>query len=209
MLIIGAKGFAREVLEILAQNQILGDVCFYDDINDDVPDLLFDEFKILKSIDQAQHLFQTKDNRFTLGIGNPVFRHSLYEKFFNIGGVFSSTISPFAHIGKYGNEIGDGVNIMTGTVITSNVIVSKGVLINLNCTVGHDTYIGEFTEISPGANISGNCYIGEFCSIGSSAVILPHIRLGRNVTVGAGAVVNRNVEDDAVVVGIPAKELIK
>ena len=51
MLIVGAKGFAKEVLEICHQNNELENLVFYDDVNDDVNGLLFDKFPILKSID--------------------------------------------------------------------------------------------------------------------------------------------------------------
>ena len=40
MLIIGAKGFAKEVLEILHQKNDLQNIVFYDDVNDDIGDLL-------------------------------------------------------------------------------------------------------------------------------------------------------------------------
>ena len=45
--------------------------------------------------------------------------------------------------------------------------------------------------------------------IGGSAVILPGITIGKNAFVGAGAVVTKNVPDNTVVVGNPAKELKK
>ncbi|MCB4234487.1 hypothetical protein LDL59_03555 [Kaistella anthropi] len=44
MLIIGAKGFAKEVLEILHQNGHTNNLCFYDDVNDDLPERLFGQF---------------------------------------------------------------------------------------------------------------------------------------------------------------------
>ncbi len=44
MLIIGAKGFAKEVLEILHQLNQLENVVFYDDVNNDAPEKLFGQF---------------------------------------------------------------------------------------------------------------------------------------------------------------------
>lgn len=207
MLIVGAKGFAKEVLEIFHQQGSISNIYFFDDVNQGPAYSLY-QFPILKNSDEVIKLFKT-DNRFTIGIGNPKTRFVLYEKFVGLGGKFESSVSPFANIGHYGNVIEEGCNIMTGTVITNDVIIKRGCLINLNCTIGHDSIIGKFTELSPGVSISGNCNIGEFCNIGTNATILPKIRLGNNVTVGAGAVVTKDVEDGVTVVGIPAKVIVR
>ena len=118
--------------------------------------------------------------------------------------VFISTKSPLAQIGHYGNSIGEGSNIMTGTVLTNDVKIGEGVLINLNCTVGHDSTIGDFVELSPGVHISGNCKIGSYSNIGTNATILPKITIGENVIFGAGSVVTKDVFDNCLVVGTPA-----
>ena len=47
--------------------------------------------------------------------------------------------------------------------------------------------------------------IGDDCDIGVGAIILPGVHIGRGVQVGAGAVVTRDVEDYAIVAGVPAK----
>lgn len=211
MLIIGAKGFAKEVLEILYQNNRMENLAFYDDVNDDILGELYNQFPILKNINEAKNHFKNVTNKFTIGIGNPKLRKILYDKFTDIGGEFTSTISLKADIGNFGNVIENGCNIMTGTIITNDITIKKGTIINLNCTIGHDTVIGEFVEISPNVSISGNCKIGNYSVIGTNATILPKIKIGQNVIVAAGAVVTKDVPDNCMVAGIPAiikKELM-
>ena len=205
MLIIGAKGFAKEVLEVLYKNNSLQNIAFFDDVNDDLFGKLYNTFPILKSSEEAQNYFQTISKKFTIGIGNPILRKKIYEKFTVLGGEFTSTICSKANIGNFGNIINEGSNIMTGTVITNDIIVGKGSLINLNCTIGHDSIIGDFVELSPGTHISGNCKIGDYSNIGTNATILPKITIGSNVIVGAGSVVTKDIPDNSMVIGVPAK----
>ena len=94
---------------------------------------------------------------------------------------------------------------MSNVIITSDVKIGKGVLINLSCTIGHDTVIEDFVELCPSVNVSGNCTIGSFSFIGTNAVILPNINIGKNVIIGAGSVVTKHIPDNAVAFGIPAK----
>lgn len=207
MIIIGAKGFAKEVLEIFAQkNEYLKEIYFFDDISDPCPAYLYDQFPILRNEKQVAELFKDIPD-FVLGIGGTSIRQKLFSKFIALGGNPFTLVSPKAHIGHYNTTIDVGCTIMSGVQITNDVIIEKGTLINLNATIGHDTHIGQFCDIMPGANISGNVRIGEKCAIGTGSVILPQVTIGNNVTVGAGAVVNKDVPDNTTVVGIPAKAL--
>ena len=206
MLIIGAGGLAKEVLEIFHQRGELNDLYFYDDINTNAPGKLYGLFPVLKNMEEVASLFKN-DPRFTIGVGSPSTRYSLYNQFTVPGGRMVSAISPLAQTGHYGTSIAEGAIIMAGTIITNDVKIGMGCLVNPNCTISHDTLIGDFVEISPGVQITGHCSIGNFCNIGTNATILPAIKLGDHVTVGAGAVVTKEVGDGATVAGIPANIL--
>ena len=205
MLIIGAKGFAKELLEVIYQNGNIEEVTLYDDVNDDIGDFLYGKFPILKSIEEAKNYFSKKNNEFTIGIGNPLLRFQLYNKFKDIGGKFVSTISPNADIGHFGNLINTGNNITSGVIMTNDITLGKGCLVNLNVTIGHDCLIGDFVELCPNVNVSGNCKIGDYSFIGTSATILPKVKIGKNVIIGAGALVTKDIPDNSMAIGIPAK----
>ena len=69
MIIVGAKGFAKEVLEILVQNSYQEAIAFFDNVNDKLPDKLYGKFSILRNESQAMEFFDRVVNSFTLGIG--------------------------------------------------------------------------------------------------------------------------------------------
>ncbi|MEQ8418925.1 MAG: acetyltransferase [Arenibacter algicola] len=204
MLIIGAKGFAKEVLDTLPLLKE-EDIVFYDDVSNDIDVLLFGKFKILKSIKEAARYFSENGKEFTIGIGNPQLRKELCRKFEDIGGVLTSTIHPNAVIGRYDLTINNGCNILAGSIISNSVVLGKGCIVYYNAIITHDCVIGSFVEISPAVNILGRVKIGDLSHLGSNSTILPDINIGKNVIVGAGAVVTKDVPDNSVVVGIPAR----
>jgi sugar O-acyltransferase (sialic acid O-acetyltransferase NeuD family) len=205
MIVVGAKGFAKEILEILAQRAELDNLFFFDNVSEDNPDLLYNRFPVLRNMDQVRKTFEhTGDSRYTLGLGNPIFRYSLNSLFAGVGGTLISTISPKVDIGSFGTTIGPGCNILSGTIITNDVTLSVGCLINPACGISHDSTLGDFVQLSPGVRITGNCVIGNYTVLGTNAVVLPKVRIGQNVMVGAGAVVTKNVPDNVMVAGVPA-----
>lgn len=204
MLIIGAGGFAKEVLEVIHRQNQIENLVFYDDISDDERGLLFNKFRILKSIREASVYFKTIDNRFTIGIGNPELRKKLYDKFTDLGGTFTSVIHD-SNVGSYDVHIGKGSNVLTGVTISNSVKIGIGAILYYNSIITHDCSIGDFVEISPGAIVLGRCKIGNYCQIGANSTILPDISLGNNVIVGAGTVVTKDVPDNCVVIGSPGR----
>ena len=204
MLIIGAKGFAKEILEILHKKNETENLYFYDDVNDDIQDFLFGKFKVLKSEAEAIELFQKTSPEFVIGVGSPKLRRLLFDKFTALGGKCVTIISNNAEVGSFGNIIENGAIITSGTIITNDVTIRKGTMVNLSCTIGHDSVIGEFVEICPNVSISGRCVIEDLVFIGTGATILPDIKIGKNTIVAAGSVVTKDIPENVLVAGIPA-----
>ncbi len=205
MVIAGAKGFAKEVFELIYSTDKQAHLAFFDNVSDDLPDRLYERYAVLRTEEEARQWMMQHDNRFVLGIGNPKVRRLLAEKLRSNGGILTSIVSPKTSIGSFGIEMGDGCTIMEGCILTTDIRVGEGVLMNVCCTIGHDSIIHDYCELMPGTRISGHVEIGENCAIGTNAVILPGIKIGANTVIGAGSVVTKDVEPNVLAVGIPAK----
>ncbi|MDR7308887.1 NeuD/PglB/VioB family sugar acetyltransferase [Rhodoferax saidenbachensis] len=111
-----------------------------------------------------------------------------------------ASISPTA-------QIGQGSQVLANAVVAADVVMGKACIVNNNANVDHECVLGDGVHIAPGAVLCGCVTVEENTMVGARAVVLPRLRIGRNVVVGAGAVVTRDVPDDSVVVGNPARLL--
>jgi sugar O-acyltransferase (sialic acid O-acetyltransferase NeuD family) len=207
MIIIGAKGYAIELADILLHNEYKDSIYFYDDINNFDNLLIEEKYKIITS--EKDLLAYTNQQKFdlTLGLGNPLLRKKMHDKFIALGGVLQSTISKNANISKLSVNISNGANIFTGAHIANNVKIGKASIVYYNAIITQDCILGDFIEISPGAILLGKCQIGDFTHIGAGTTILPNIKIGKNAIIGAGAVVTKDVPDNQTMVGVPAKSI--
>ena len=72
----------------------------------------------------------------------------------------------------------------------------------------HVSKIGEYTTIAPNVVILGMVKISELCYIGSNSTILPEKEIGKKAIIGAGAIVTKDVEENIIVAGVPAKKFL-
>jgi sugar O-acyltransferase (sialic acid O-acetyltransferase NeuD family) len=112
----------------------------------------------------------------------------------------SASISPTA-------QIGVGSHVLANAVVAADVVIGQMCIVNNSANVDHECVLGDGVHMAPGAVLCGCITVGENTMIGANAVVLPRLRIGKNVVVGAGAVVTRDVPDDSVVVGNPARLL--
>jgi len=117
-------------------------------------------------------------------------------------------IGAFVEIQK-GAKIGKKCRISSHSFICEGVALEDGVFIGHNVTFINDKYprsvTSDGTMTSEKDWILQRTIVKKGASIGSSATILCGVTIGKNAIVGAGAVVTKDVPDNTVVAGVPAK----
>lgn len=204
MVIIGAGGFAKELLQVILQTTPVKQVAFYDDVTSACPNLIFDQFPILNNRQELQEYFNRNGNDFVLGLGGTRYRKQLFEKVSSWGGNPVSALDNQASIGTF-SQLGVGSTVLSHACISNSAQIGKAALIYYHSVITHDCVLGDFVEISPGATVLGRSQIGNLTQIGANATVLGNIKVGQNCIIGAGAVVTKNVPDNTVVAGVPAK----
>ena len=115
-------------------------------------------------------------------------------------------IHPLAWLGNR-ITLGDGTVVCAGNLLTTDMTIGRHVILNLDCTVGHDAVVEDFVTVAPSVNISGNVAIGVGCDLGTGATLIQGVTIGHWTTVGAGAVVVRDLPANVTAVGVPAQPI--
>lgn len=108
-------------------------------------------------------------------------------------------------------EIGDNSSISSYTVVfaTFGVNIGKNCLISSNCTISSYNHIqksdNRVRDVEEDYKFSKKVKIGDNVWIGMNSCILPGVSIGQNSIVGAGSVVTKNIPENEVWVGNPAK----
>ncbi|MDP9958405.1 acetyltransferase [Chryseobacterium lathyri] len=101
--------------------------------------------------------------------------------------------------------IGQGAVLYPGCVIDQNVRIEDNVLMNISCTVAHDSIIGKHSFLSPSVAIAGFVNIQEQCIIGINSTIIDNITIAAKTQIGGGGVVIKDIDTSGLYVGNPVK----
>lgn len=208
LIIFGASGFGREVAWLVERINnvaptwnLLG---FMDD-DDSIQGSLINGYKVLgKTKDVSSY----PDAYFVCAVGASRTREKIVNnlKSVNPDIKFGTVIDPSVEKSDL-VSIGEGSIICAHTIITVNISIGKHVIINLDCTVGHDAVLGDFVTLYPSVNVSGITKIGHAVELGTGMQIIQGKTVGDYSIVGAGAVVVKDIPEKCTAVGSPAKPI--
>jgi sugar O-acyltransferase (sialic acid O-acetyltransferase NeuD family) len=206
--IFGAGGFGREVKTIIDKinentPKTFNFLGFYDDGIE--KGKIINNYPVLGGVDELNVL--DEELSLVISIGDPKIKSAIVEKIKTTKVDYPVIVHPNTSISNDYVEIGKGSIICEGSIVTCNIKMGDFVILNLMCTVGHDTIIDNYCAFMPSVNISGEVHIKNGVYVGTGVKIINLLEIGEKTIVGAGAVVSKSLPPNCTAVGIPAKPI--
>jgi len=208
LVIVGCGGFGREVHDVVdaindagPEWELLG---YLDDHPEPSNRVLIQQrgFTVLGGVDWLDRA--SRHIHYVIGIGSGAVRKVIDARLASVGRSSATLIHPSATCG-YGVSVGEGTVLCAGVRLTNNIRLGRHVHINLNSTIGHDALVDDYVTVNPLVAVSGNVHIWPEAMLGTNSAVLQGLSIGRSAVVGGGALVARDVPDDTVVKGVPAR----
>lgn len=206
--IYGGGGAGREVLDIAGEindlNQRWTDICFVDDVTDkkvinEAPVYTLEAFKAS---------FSDSEVEFCIAVGEPSARVEMYERVIADGYRFATLIHPSVHI-PFGLKIEDGCILCHGARVSPDVTLGENVYLQPYCSIGHDCVIGAHSVVGSFAGVAGNSVLGQQIYVGLGCMIREKLTIGSRSVLSMGAVVFRDIPEDVIAMGNPARPIKK
>ena len=204
VIIVGAGGFGREVFNWAKDHPDCGNAWEIAGFLDDNPRALEGYNYEVSILDPATSHHPAADELFLCAIGTPTVKRMVCQRLLDRGGEFLTLVHPSVILGR-NVQLGCGVVLCPGVVLTCDIRVGDFAMINCLSSAGHDACIGNWATISAHCDMTGQTELGEMAFMGSGARILPGKKVGPRALVGAGSVVLGNVASDSKVFGNPAR----
>ena len=208
LIIFGASGFGRETAwaaeRINAKTPTWNLLGFMDD-NEEIQGTEINGYKVLgRTADVCRY----PEAYFVCAVGASRVREKIIAnmKAVNPDIRFGTLIDPSVEMSSR-VTVGEGSIICAHTIVTVNVTIGSHVIINLDCTVGHDAVLEDYVTLYPSVNVSGATRIGHAAELGTGMQIIQGKTVGAYSIVGAGAVVVKDIPEKCTAVGSPAKPI--
>ncbi|NJN61439.1 MAG: acetyltransferase [Coleofasciculaceae cyanobacterium RL_1_1] len=154
-------------------------------------------FDYQKSIDDTYGIAAIGGSR-----GND--RLEIHRLFHSYGIEVKSLIHPTASVCLTAT-IGKGSQLLAQSLLAADAVIGKACILNHQASVDHECIIGDGVHLAPSSTLCGCVTLGNNVMIGAGATILPRITIGDNTVVGAGSTVTKNLPNNVVAIGTPAR----
>lgn len=204
LFLLGASGHAKMILEAAQSSQAWEIVCCLDAPNSSLKELLGVPVEP-ESAARIQEL-QANGCRGFVALGDNRIRRRLLQRLDDLR-IEQPVIVHASAVVSPSASIGPGSIVMPHVVIGASCRVGRGAILNTASHIDHDGVVGDYCHVAPGCHVAGNVRIGEGAFLGVGTSIIPGIYVGKWGITGAGSTVIRNLPDDEVWVGNPARFL--
>jgi sugar O-acyltransferase (sialic acid O-acetyltransferase NeuD family) len=203
LLLWGAGGHAKVVLDCARAMCIFQDIAFIDDAPIDE----FCSHPVLGTRALLAGAARQGYAKILVSIGDNRVRAGCFALALEHGFVGATIIHPSAMVSPRAG-IAEGTVIMPGAIVNAGVQIGRNCIVNTGAIVEHDCVVGDHVHISPRVALGGGVRIGALAHLGLGAIALPGVTIGGGSIVGAGSVVLRTVDPATTVAGVPARLLL-
>ena len=194
LFIVGAGGLGREAAWTVerinaASQQPLWRLIGFADDDPAKATGNFEGYPMLGSVEKA-----SKDHpgaSVFIAIGDNAIRRKVYAQL--RGHDFPAMIDPSAQVSPT-TEFKHGTYIACEAVVSVGTEIGKFVIINARAGVGHDSVVGDFSNVAPGVSLSGHTTLGQDVFMGTNSCTAPGRKVGDGATVACGTPVLKDVE---------------
>jgi sugar O-acyltransferase (sialic acid O-acetyltransferase NeuD family) len=133
-------------------------------------------------------------------------RKRVFEKFKSKGYSFATYISPKANIWS-SEAIGENCFIQEDNNIQFATHIGDNCLFWAGNHIGHHGNIQKHNTFTSHVVLSGGCEVGELCYFGVNSTIADGVKISGSAFIGMGALVTKNIEEEGLYVGAPARRI--
>ena len=206
LLIIGARGFGREVYNTALESIGYGEEYTVKGFLDDKSDALDGYEDYPPIIGPVENYIIEKNDVFICALGDVHYKKKYADIILSKGGEFINLIHNKAFISK-NVKIGKGCIFCIHSSVSCDVTMGDFVTFQSFSVAGHDVTIGNYVQINAHSFMGGFVQLGDMTTLHTGAIVHPHVRIETGAIVGAGSVAIRKVKADTTVFGIPARKL--
>lgn len=198
--IYGSGGAGRGVKEIADLQGIWSEIIFIDDT------VTPDTFKGIRRItfDMFKQQYSPQQAKVIIAMGEPEYKILFYNKVKEQGYSFANVIHPSVYISPDA-VLGEGIIAQLGTMIAVDAVIGNNVTLEQYVVVAHNSVIKDHAQISAFVMVAGYCKIGEGTYVGIGVPIRDGIAIGANSIISMGSVVQREIPDNVIAMGNPAR----
>lgn len=206
VLIIGGKGTACVIADNIKHANSLGynDYEFAGFVNDFEDEI--DGHKVLGRFSDVNELID-KGYYFINTVYKITGQDERIKIFENLN-IPDERLCTFVHPNAYVSpsvKLSPGCVVLANASISSSTKLGKCCLVMSNVTIGHDNIIGNYNYFTANTSIGSYITTGYGCWFGLNCTVRGKLNLGNKVTIGIGSVVTKNISDNEIWVGNPAR----
>jgi sugar O-acyltransferase (sialic acid O-acetyltransferase NeuD family) len=200
LLIYGAGGHAKSVMEMVFQNDIHSIAGIVDD-DKNLKGKLVLGIPVLGTRALLPALKERGVSLAANGVGGIIdigLRVGIYTLLESSKFSFPVLIHPRACV-EPSATVDEGVQVFANAYVGAEAVLHSRCMVNTNAVVSHDCDIGSYTHIAPGALLAGHIHVGERTLIGMGVTTTIGVKIGSGVRIGNGAIVLADVPDKMVI----------